>query len=477
MVRGRKVKGQAYLLPDNLVPDDMFCAKVFIPDEKEYRQAFLGAYFYLSKWVAWERDSDNSAAVAASVWREAVELTLDSWGDGCGGIFGMDCEEIRACIDGLDLSGLVQVTNNISCGGDSFISIPIVGGEPVITPPPIGDEPPSPNIPLPDGVQIPDPVTVGEGDPPLGFDTWEDYDADACEAANALVEFSYQLSVRISGLLDSDLATVARLVVFLSSTFPVSWVGFFSSAMVLRLAEKAWSLARTEQLALLFGAIASYINANRKDLICELYERRGDAAGWENWLVGTLAQATGNLLEYANNYSAWLDLVTGAIPAGLGAQQVFGGVDFPSNANYIPCDCTQNDGVWVYVFSGDTQELNEGWNTQERLSFSAVCERNSSFSDGYIQAKLDIEPPILSPSTLTITLLQDDRDSGMTTLVCSLKSGVGIDQGSTDLQMGVNVIPIAVADVNRINIKSRAERSVSGPQNIAVDMTLDFTQQ
>ena len=465
------MKNDSYQLPDELVPEQYFCAKVFIPDRPEYRRAFLGAYFYLSKWVAWERDRENSGSIAASVWREAVDMTMDEWENGCG--MTMTCEEIQACIDGIDLTGLVQITNNISCGGDSFITIDNPGQEPVINPPPLGTEPQEPVITPPDGVVIPtEPVDFGSQEPPDGFATWDEYDSGACQAANALVEFAYQTAVRMALFTSAESSVLAKIVVFVSSVFAGVWSGFFVPAMVIKLAEHLFSLAKVEDVGLLFTSVASYISANRQELVCSLYANRADSSGWENWLVDKLASATAGSLSSANSASSWLLSLTWLIPSNLGSQMLFGGNSY-NVASPLPCDCVQNDGVWEFVLSGDTQVVNEGWNTPYRLSFDALCERNSQFSSGYLRAKLNLDPEIQSSSNVTITVLVDERSIGMSGVGIFLTSGVGVDEGSMVLSLGENVMTVD-AKVNQIEIKSTVSRFEAGVQSFVFDMILDY---
>lgn len=75
--------------------DDLECLMVFYPDKPEYRQAFFGAYFYLSNWLAWERDSAKRGKDAARAWKLAVEATLE-------------CIEMGTCQNILELLTLVE---------------------------------------------------------------------------------------------------------------------------------------------------------------------------------------------------------------------------------------------------------------------------------------------------------------------------------------------------------------------------------
>lgn len=71
-------KAMGYPLPSgDAFTDELACMMVFIPDKDAYRQAFFGAYFYLSTHLAWERDVDKRGKDAARAWRLAVEATME----------------------------------------------------------------------------------------------------------------------------------------------------------------------------------------------------------------------------------------------------------------------------------------------------------------------------------------------------------------------------------------------------------------
>lgn len=79
-----------YLLPEGDVSEDQLaCMRVWYPDRPEYRRALLGSLGFLATWVAWERDKDKRARIAASSWRVALLKTLQDLADGKS----CDCEE------------------------------------------------------------------------------------------------------------------------------------------------------------------------------------------------------------------------------------------------------------------------------------------------------------------------------------------------------------------------------------------------
>lgn len=115
---------RAYKLPlDDLEPESDFCAKVYIPNNDTYRRAFLGAYLSFGSWPIWERDSEHSALVAASRWRDSIDRTMAEWSLGCLGEGGdgqslddMTKDELIQIIEDIMT---ITITNNVCgcCGG------------------------------------------------------------------------------------------------------------------------------------------------------------------------------------------------------------------------------------------------------------------------------------------------------------------------------------------------------------------------
>ncbi|GAH39857.1 unnamed protein product, partial [marine sediment metagenome] len=101
--------------------DELACLMVFYPDKPEYRQAFFGAYFYLSNWLAWERDPDKKGADAARAWKLAVEATMECIEmNTCETILSL-LEEIRNntgvnCCDVVDITDGDQYTDDVEDG-------------------------------------------------------------------------------------------------------------------------------------------------------------------------------------------------------------------------------------------------------------------------------------------------------------------------------------------------------------------------
>jgi hypothetical protein len=105
-----------YLLPDNPQPDGFRCVKVFIPDDDIYLLALAGSLHYLTKWVAWEKEPTGKAAIAANVWKAAMQYTYEYGWLNCGEDDLCNCEDELAAIEER-LQELENMVVNVSCGG------------------------------------------------------------------------------------------------------------------------------------------------------------------------------------------------------------------------------------------------------------------------------------------------------------------------------------------------------------------------
>ena len=72
--------GKRYILPSEPDTTELNCLLVFYPDRDEYFRALVGSLAHLGTWVAWERDAAHGAAIAARLWKDALDLTLDNMG-------------------------------------------------------------------------------------------------------------------------------------------------------------------------------------------------------------------------------------------------------------------------------------------------------------------------------------------------------------------------------------------------------------
>jgi len=457
-----------------------FC--VYLPDDPQFIANFVGAYTFFTKWLAYERDDDKTGKKAADMMWAAYEKTMESfYGSGCGDEMAFDCETMKDCLievaEAIKLN--VTVNNYVSGGDDSTLYCVDDGGNVTINPPPIGNLPVQPTIPPPvdDITPIDDGRPPDEGEPPVGWDTWAEYDSDACQAANATVEYGYQWAIRLSDFLTEDIYTMASILVVIVNILTLGWGVLFERALLVKIAELVAKMQLWGQpIGFAFQELADYIDDNRQEMVCELYQQRTSASNWSNLLIARLLGASAGVFEDISARGTWQEILGYIFPENLAANVLYKAFTWKGvTTNFIDCSsCVQNDGVWVITQGGDTQIVTVGWNTPYRLSFSALCERNSSFSSGFFKAKIDLDPLIPAGSTVTVNVLVSDKDPGILGTAFRLTSGVGIDQGSMTLALGENVLVAGGTNVNQIEIESVVSRFEAGVQSWVFDMILDY---
>lgn len=80
----KSIVGTGAPLPDNVETERRMCVCLCIPDEPEYRRAFIGHLAQLGKWWFWEKGGrgDDRATRAAALWRKIIAEDLEM---PCGG--------------------------------------------------------------------------------------------------------------------------------------------------------------------------------------------------------------------------------------------------------------------------------------------------------------------------------------------------------------------------------------------------------
>jgi hypothetical protein len=112
-----------YQLPEDADTENAGCMLVFYPDKDEYRRAVLGSLSYLATWGAWERESNKNGRVAARLFKETFEMTLNAsncFGDIAGKLDTI-IELLGNDTDNTGENETVNISNilNCCCGGGS----------------------------------------------------------------------------------------------------------------------------------------------------------------------------------------------------------------------------------------------------------------------------------------------------------------------------------------------------------------------
>jgi hypothetical protein len=77
-----KQRFKGYLLPD-IMPTGYRCYQVIVPDCEEAIAALMGSLEFLSKWMAWERDTAHRGRDMANLFWNAMQATRDLVEEGC----------------------------------------------------------------------------------------------------------------------------------------------------------------------------------------------------------------------------------------------------------------------------------------------------------------------------------------------------------------------------------------------------------
>jgi len=146
-------KHPGYLLPENVAPTDFYCLRVYIPKEAEYLYAFSGAFQFFGKWLAWERDADNNAKLAAEVWRNAINYTFDNGWLNCGDdTVCANCDLIPLILEQLQELNNMNVNVNCGCGCGCAGGTPSIPAPPSLPPIPYPTPTPTPSPEDEDGL-------------------------------------------------------------------------------------------------------------------------------------------------------------------------------------------------------------------------------------------------------------------------------------------------------------------------------------
>lgn len=253
-----------YLLPAIIEPPDYIKICVTIPNRPEYIDAFLGSYNYLGRWTAWKQDGTTRARDAARVWLAAIQDTISRW-EACG-------EE--------DMTTIVNNYVNCGCGGGIPTTIICYGqdGQPVITPQP----PVEPTTPNPVGDEWP--VNPEADTVPDGFGDWTEFDVEACAAANGVWQAAYFMVVLAEGAIDL-IATILVIAAFVVAELPAIITAVISGSGLLKYAEGLVRILLSEQAADVLIDIREWLENDKDEIICTIFQYRHDIPGMQFRLV------------------------------------------------------------------------------------------------------------------------------------------------------------------------------------------------
>lgn len=420
---------------------------VYVPDKPEYLQALLGSLHGLSQWVVWERDNEQSARRSAELWGLANMQTLATWATDCQGCGEMafDCETMKDCLIEIAKAISVNVTVNNSCGGGDESTFYCVNDDGTITinPPPVSDTGTPPATLPPDINPVPV-VEPGDGEPPDGWETWEDFDASACNAANAYVDTVIKSFRFFDSFIGRDLPQMTVLVISVTALLSGGLANLFSRATILLIGEVLYELLQLDWLGDEFEEIAQWIEENRQELVCLLYTKRGNLNGAYLDFLGEVSSYVSGKLDdvEAEGYVSWLYrlMLNGDV------LQYFMRVESPSGENYVSCaECEyESDGSWdvVYTqretspFSAYTEQVN----VAGRWQFVGGIYRPSSFVSAQIYGRWYFPPGTFTQSPVVFTVMNNNESGGSCTV--RFNRDLGIQVAGTNAVNGENSVEI-----------------------------------
>jgi len=297
-------KHPGYLVPAEVAPADMFCLRVYIPKAPEYIYAFSGAYQFFGKWLAWERDEANSAALAAETWRNAINYTFENGWLNCGeNDVCANCDLIPLILQ--QLEELNNMNVNVNCGCGCGCS----GSAPAIPAPP-----PLPPIPYP----VPTPTPSPEDENGL---TWK------CNMAHYLV-YAYRY-LMINAIQGGQYVPFNSLYHGLFDAFTVAALDF------------AWSVY-TLLLYLLNQqnpeVVTTPIDSSYDELVCAIMSAETDTQAYDNFtaVIGAIFPTT-ILREAALAMVSQIPFVTAFTPQEL--------ANLPPTHNSRTCENCGNPAI------------------------------------------------------------------------------------------------------------------------------------
>ena len=289
-------------------------------------------------------DASGNKVILDDKQMAVIEETIEGLLMGCEfPDYSNELAALAEAIASIQISSTCAPNVTVNCGSDSnFIVYPDPTSPPIINPGPLPDAPIDPDNPIPYPPDFPTDPLDPEGEPPAGWETWENYDADACAAANAIVEYAYQYARQNKDFFGQDVYTLAAIIVVVVNILTVGFAVLFSRTLIIKIGEVIWKMANwlpLEAVEQFFEEMENYIQANRQDLVCTLYESRlSGSDGMNNFLSSIFGFASGTA-AYIADASLVTELLGYIFPPSLFAGSIVGGIAY-SGENSLSCeDC------------------------------------------------------------------------------------------------------------------------------------------
>jgi len=248
------------VLVPNLPTDDDAFLVCLTSQEVHIIRAFVFPYAtWRTRFVRWVQD--NLFETATDEELSAYQEKLEALDDTLGGAL-MPCSDIKEGLEAIAaaLAGLQPVTQNVTCGGGGGSNPACSGVLGAIA----GMDPGQviPQTPI----EEPDP----EGDPPEGFDSWEEYYTRKCQASYALFAWmrNFLTTMQSASGAAQNLASavgIAQLIMIVIGIAldPIAMAGLAAAVL-------AVLLISTDALIKISGAV-DYLDTHKDEIICAFY--------------------------------------------------------------------------------------------------------------------------------------------------------------------------------------------------------------
>lgn len=134
------------------------------------------------------------------------------------------------------------------------------------TPPPLTPDPPP-------GTTFP--IDVEVDDPPTGYGDWEEYDSQACIAANFMWYFA-KFFVNVLETIADWVAAFAALVTLITPLMPAEVLLAIGGVTFLEILHQLVNIVVSEQATDILNEISDWLDLKRDDLVCAIYSHRYD---------------------------------------------------------------------------------------------------------------------------------------------------------------------------------------------------------